>query len=226
MAHHISAIALLSDCDLSIRNGTAEMLQKLFPKTKPVLRSSARALTALLQEIPHISKECVIVDIRTQATTVLVVRDALVSNYTIVDEGITSILKRVSEKGMPEETLSTIRMVERDECSDDTCKVVNDSMAHAEIELARVFGDALTKIASPVRLPPNLVLITHQALMPWLATFFARIDFNQCTITSQPFSVHGLEVSQLSASVVVESDVPADIGILIAGTLVNSESKT
>jgi len=222
-AHHISTVALISDCEPSIRTGTTETLQKLFPHTKPILRSSARALTAAFSIIPSISKESVIVDIRTQATTVLVVRDALVVNYSIVNEGIASILKRVSEKGVPEETLSTIRMVERDECADDTCKVMNDSMAHAEIELARVYGDALTKIATPVRLPPNLVLVTHPDLMPWLTTFFSRIDFNQCTITSQPFLVHGLESAQLGTCVVSESDAPIDIGLLIASTLVNSE---
>ena len=96
-------------------------------------------------------------------------------------------------------------------------------MARVEIDLARVYGDALTKIAVPTRLPPNLILITHSDLIPWLTTFFARIDFTQCTLTTQPFSVHALGASELASVVTSKITAPVDIELLIAAALVNTE---
>jgi hypothetical protein len=224
-AHRLSVAALLSECDASIRSGAAESLARLFPGTKQTLRSGSRALIAAMSAVPDLGNDYVILAVVAEASNVLVVRDGLVVQHAQIGEGVRSIVSRVADKGMPEETLSLLRMVERDECSGDACDMITQSMARVEIELARVYGEALTKIATPTRLPADLVLVTHSDMAPWLTTFFSRIDFTQCTLIARPFSVHALGRDELSHLVEFDQAAPADIELLIAGALVNTEEQ-
>ena len=224
-AHSLSVIALLSDCNATIRAGVEETLMRTFPHTKPVLRSGARALISAVRVFPDIGKDYVILDMESEATTILVVRDGLATEHAIVPEGVRSILKRISEKSMPEETLSLMRMVENEECNDETCKIINESVARVEIDLARVYGEGLTRLATPERLPIDLILIVDAALSPWLTKFFSRIDFTQCTLTAQPFSVQQLDLKNLAHAVVAEG-ATTDTGLSIASALVNTEEQS
>lgn len=225
MAHRLSVAVLLSDCDATIQSGVAEALARLFPGAKQTLRSGSRALVSVMSVIPDLGKDCVILAVMAEATNVLVMRDGLATQHVQIPEGVRTIVKRISEKSSPEETLSLLRMIERDECTGDVCDTMTASMARVEIDLARVYGEALTKIAVPTRLPPDLILITHRDLIPWLSTFFARIDFTQCTLTAQPFSVHALGHEELAQRITSETAAPADIELLIAGALVNTEEQ-
>ena len=176
--------------------------------------------------IPNIGKDCVILAVTAEATNVLVMHNGLVAQHLQIPEGVRTIVKRLAEKSTPEETLSLLRMIEREECTGDVCDTMTASMAHVEIDLARVYGEALTKIAVPTRLPPDMILITHRDLIPWLTAFFARIDFTQCTLTAQPFSVHALGHEQLAQHITSSSAAPADIELSIAGALVNTEEQS
>jgi hypothetical protein len=222
-ARSLSTIVLISDCEGAIRSGLDETMQQLFPDTKMILRSGARALLSAVKD--KAGSDYVILDIEGEASNVIVVRDGLATEHLLIPEGVRSILKRVSEKGLPEETLSLLRMMQRDESSTEAISAIGASVARVEIELARVYGEGLTKIAGIARLPTTLVLITHPDLVPWLTKFFSRIDFTQCTITAQPFVVHALQVKDLAGSVVAADTLSIDIGIAIAGALVNTEEE-
>lgn len=226
MAHRLSVAVLLSDCDPTIKNGVTETLARLFPDMKQTLRSGSRALISATNVVQGLAKDYVILSVMAEATNVLVIRDGLAIQQVQIPEGVRTIVKRISDKRMPEDTLSLLRMIERDECSGDECDAITESMARVEIDLARVYGEALTKIATPTRLPPDLILVTHGDLVPWLSAFFARIDFTQCTLTAQPFSVHVLGRAELANLVVSDSSTPADIELMIAGALVNSEEQS
>ena len=222
-AHRIAVSELLSECAPAIKDCVEAELKHIFPKADIVKRSGARALISSISALPEGSSDYVIIAVMGETTNVIVVRGGLACAHVVIPEGIRSILKRISDKRMQEETLSLLRMVERDECSTDVCDEITKSMGRVEIDLARVYGESLTKIAAPVRLPPDLVLITHDDLRPWLSKFFMRIDFTQCTSTAQPFSVHALSQQDFK-NVVSGADTAAiDIELLIACTLVNSE---
>ena len=226
MAHRISVAVLLSDCDDTIQKEVAGSLAHLFPGAKLTLRSGSRALVSAMNVIPNIGKDCVILAVTAEATNVLVIRDGLAMQHLQIAEGVRTIVKRIAEKSTPEETLSLLRMIERDECTGDVCDAVTASMARVEIDLARVYGEALTKVAVPRRLPPDLILVTHSDLVPWLTTFFARIDFTQCTLTAQPFSVHALGRAELAHLIGFDAATPPDVELLIAGALVNTEEQS
>ncbi len=163
-AHLLSVIALMSDCEPGMRSGVQETLEKAFPQTKAILRSGARALISGVGSLPGIGKDYVILNVEGETTNILVVRGGLANENIVIPEGVRSIVKRISEKGLPEETLSLLRMVEREECSGDACDAINASVARVELDLARVYGEGLTKIASVIRLPTDLILVTHPAL--------------------------------------------------------------
>jgi hypothetical protein len=223
-AQMLSSIVLMSDCETEIHKGVEETLHRLFPDTKHILRSGARALISATAN--QSGSDYVILDIEGEGSNVIVVRDGLATEHLLIPEGVRSILKRVSEKGLPEETLSLMRMMERDESSSNAINTISASVARVEIDLARVYGEGLSKIAAISRLPADLVLITHPDLVPWLTAFFSRIDFTQCTITTQPFAVRALQVKDLSGSITALETAHMDIGIAVTGALVNSEEKS
>jgi hypothetical protein len=222
-AHKLAVAVLLSDCHTAVRDGVTETLSRLFPKSTPVLRSGTRGLLTAVRSLPSLAEDYVIVDVMGDTTTIVVVRENLASDHTVILEGVQTILKRISKEGMPEETLSLVRMLDREECSDAACKEITQALAHAEIELARVYGDGLTRVATPVRLPVNLVLIADPDLAPWLEKFFARIDFSQCTFTAQPFVVHRFDPKDIAHLVTTNALVKPSNQLLIAAALVNSE---
>lgn len=226
MAHQLSVAALMSDCDTTIKKGLTETFANLFPGAALTLRSKSRALVSAMNMIPCLGKDYVILTVTTEASNVLVIRDGLTVQSVQISEGIHSIIKRISDKSVPEEALSLLRMIERNECNGEACEAITDLMARAEIDLARVYGDTFAKIASLARLPADLILITQSDLVPWLAAFFTRIDFTQFTLTTQPFSVHVLGRKELVSQVNADTAVVPDIELMIAGALVNSEEQS
>ncbi|MDZ4227053.1 MAG: hypothetical protein U1D26_01090, partial [Patescibacteria group bacterium] len=86
------------------------------------------------------------------------------------------------------------------------------------------FGECMAKCAETRRLPDRMVLFAHPDMAQWLARFFARIDFTQFTRTTKPFEVKTLESADLARCVEPVAGISPDIGITIAGTLVNIEA--
>ncbi len=222
VAHTVSVAALMSECDQGIQAGVTEILRKIAPQATPMLLSGTRALLSLTQELPSIAPEYVIVDTSGEGTSIVCVRDGLAESYAVIPEGMRAILTRFSEKGLPEETLSLMRMLERDECNTEACKSLIDSIGRVEPDLARVFGDAMIKIASPRRLPVQMILLAQADFAPWLSRFFSRIDFTQFTQASQPFSVYPLSRKDFERFV-SDSKALADTQLSIACALVNSK---
>ena len=124
---------------------------------------------------------------------------------------------------MPEDTLSKLRMIARGDCNDPTCASISEAMGKAEPELVRVFGETMGKLVTRERLPNDLILATHGDLIPWLSTFFTRIDFTQFTTTTQPFQVDALEPADFAHWALPEAGVDVDTGLSIASALVNIE---
>ncbi|MCR4281057.1 MAG: hypothetical protein NUV88_01855 [Candidatus Kaiserbacteria bacterium] len=222
-AHAVAVSALISQCEPKLLANIKEKLQRVFPSAKPSAYSRVRVLLSALREMRPQSSDSMIIDMENEATNCIVMRDGLISEHFLVPEGTQTILKRISE-GMPEETLSLMRMVSRGTCSTPACDKLNSSLALAEPEIVRIFGDALGHLVSKHRLPNELLLISDPALSDWLSTIFSRIDFSQFTVTTREFAPSVITSENLRASV-ASAGGAIDTGLMLAVSFVNTEER-
>jgi hypothetical protein len=131
------------------------------------------------------------------------------------------MIKRVSDKGLPEEIRTQLRMLANDTCSTDACKALKDSLARAEQDFAKTFGDMLGSLAVKRRLPNRVMLSAPAELSPWLHGFFSRIDFAQFTATMQPLAVESLTPELLHDFVSWKVGLQSDTGLGISAGYVN-----
>ena len=220
---NLSVAALISDCEPALRASVTSTLQQLFGARPVIVRSGVHAILSVMRDTPEVPKDFVVVDMASEGTNFMVVRDSITTDHGISNEGKTTILKRISADGMIENTLTLLRLVARGECHDPACDALNTAMAKAEPELVRVFGEVIAKLVSRERLPNHLILATHEDLAPWLTKLFSRIDFAQFTTTTQPFKVLPLSSADFGRWVLTDGIVRVDTGMLIAATLVNIE---
>lgn len=220
-ASMIAVIAFESDVNPDIKRGITDTLGKLLPGRPPVIRSGMRALLTVLHEhIPDIHRY-VVLDVGGFATSCAVVRKEMVTQNEEVGEGSATITQRVSGAGLPEETLTQLRMLAADTCSTDACKAIKNSLAKAEPDLAKIYGEMFAKLAQRRRLPNHVMLAAPAELSPWLQGFFSRIDFAQFTATTQPLEVEMLTPEHLRETVLWKTGAPQDTGIAITAGCVN-----
>lgn len=223
-ARIVSVAALLSECEPAIRAGTEETLQRTF-LVRPNLRSGARALITVLNENPLHTHNHIVVDVAGESTDCIVIRKDVAAEHIAVPEGVRTILKRLTGSGMAEETLSLLRMVARDTCDSAECDKLNESLAKAESELVKIFGEAFGNLSAARKLPNELILIVESELSPWLSRFFARIDLGQFTVTGQPFSPLPLSAADLEGLAAAHAGALVYPDLAIAAAFVNSESQ-
>ncbi len=219
----LSVAALISDCDPDLRSTVTSALQQLFATRPVVMRSGAHAILSVMRDKQDESRDFLIVDMASEGTNFIVTRDGLTTEHGSTPEGKNSILKRISGTGLPDETLTLLRLIARGECHDPACEAVETAMAKAEPEMVRAFGEVIAKLVVRQRLPNHLILATHDDLTAWLSSFFSRIDFAQFTMTTQPFTVSPLKPVDFAHWALPSTSVPADTGMLIASALVNIE---
>jgi hypothetical protein len=221
-AHQLDVVSLVSDCDSEVKKAATNALGSLFPVAKIAWRSGARAIAEFVDNTRLQSTDVLIVDMSVDTTHIISMRHGLLEQ-SIVPEGVGTILARIAGGRMPEESLGHIRMLNREACSNEACEAVEKAMASAEPELARIFGEAIGKMAALRHVPNDLVLITHQDLEAWLGRFFTRIDFTQFTITTLPFEVHTPGSLGISSNIVGEHLDPA---LAVDTALVNIEARS
>lgn len=220
-AHSLAVSVLVSDCDSQIHAGITETLAKFFPAKTPVLRSGVRTVLSVLQEIRPEYSNYVIIDMSSKGSDVVSVINGTALAHEPVQEGVYSILSRISVKRLPEEVLSTLRMIARGQCADDACEAMELAIGLAEPDMVKLFGESMSTLSSKHRLPNRIFLFTHTDLAPWLTKFFGRIDFAQFTQTTQPFTVEAPLPDSLSKLVHVDENTVVDIGLMTASALVH-----
>ncbi len=222
--HQLSVAALISDCDGAFRTSLSGALQQLFGGQKVIIRSGVHSILSTLRNYADPpGKNFLVVDMASEGTNFIVIRDGITTDHATVPEGKNAILKRINGSGMAEETLTLLRLIARGECHDPACEAVNVAMAKAEPELVRVFGEVIAKLVTQQRLPNQLILATHEDLVPWLSSFLSRIDFAQFTATTQPFVVSALKPADFVHLAHPQDGVRTDTGVLLAAALVNIE---
>lgn len=222
-ASRINVAVLLTDCDADIRAGVTRELSKVFPSAPAQLRSGTRALLSVLRESSGLPKECLIINTTASGTSMLTVRKGAVAETAALNEGTSSIVKRIGGERLPEEVLSLVRLLARDQCETDSCQAIAAALGKTEPELVKLFGEAFVKMSSTRRLPNRLVLAAHEDLSPWLVRFFGRLDFSQFTITTRPFSTSMLTLHDLEGLITYEGAARPDPDISLASALVNIE---
>lgn len=224
-AHRLDIITFESDCDPIMRKMISDALLSLFPGRPPTLRSGARSFLKVTQDEMDHPPAYVLLDMVSEATTVMAVRDGAITHHASIPEGVRTILRRIAgTQGMSEEVLNLMRMVVADSCSGEACDALNAALAKIEPELVRVFGEAVAGIIGKERLPDTLYLTAHPDITPWLAHVFARIDFAQFTVTLRPFNVHVITPEFLKDAVVVHNGITTDIGNVVAAAFVNIDA--
>ncbi len=220
----LAIAALLSACDPALRKSVTDALQQLFGARSIIMRSGVHAILSVMRNIPEAPEDFLVVDMASEGTNFVVVRDSVTTDHGTAPEGKNAILKRISADGMADNTLTLLRLIARGECHDPACEALTLAMVKAEPELVRVFGEVIAKLVSRQRLPNHLILATHEDLVPWLTKLFSRIDFAQFTETTRPFDVFALRPVDFAHWVLTEGAVRTDTGILIAAALVHIET--
>ncbi|MFZ2887047.1 MAG: hypothetical protein WA021_04480 [Minisyncoccia bacterium] len=220
-ANLLAVTAFQSDINPEIKRGIIDAIGKLIPGRVPTIRSGMRALLTVLHEhIPDIHRY-VTLDVRGTATACTVVRKEMITQHEETTEGSATIVRKIANGGVPEEMLTQLRLLATDSCSTDACKAVQDSLAKAEPELAKVYGEMFAKLAQRRRLPNKAMLAAPAELSPWLQNFFSRIDFAQFTATTQPLDVEILTPDHVHDAVMWKTGAPQDTGIAISAGCVN-----
>lgn len=187
-AHAIDTVSLVSECDPEVRAAISAGVGQVFPVAKPAWRSGIRSLMMLARESAVPSRHYLIVDMGVDTTHVVSVRGAAFEQR-VIPEGVRTILSRIAGGKLPEDVLTSLRMLERDACSTEECEAVQKALALAEPELVRIFAEPIGQMAATRRAANDLLLVTHPDLEPWLRRLFSRIDFSQFTVTTLPFTV-------------------------------------
>lgn len=224
-AHEAAVAVLVSEADAQIRELAQSALQHSFPGFAPRFRSRTRALLTVAADQLGASKHYVAIDVNGEGTSIAIVRKGILSEQIVMQEGMRAMLGRVAGKGLPEEALAMMRMLEQDQCSGAQCETVSQALAGAEPELVRVFGEAFATLSASRRLPNPLLLVAHPDLAPWLSRFFSRIDFGQFTITAQPFAAQTLAPQNLGHWVMPDTGVLADAHSTLSCALVHIEER-
>lgn len=223
LCSELSVAALLGACDPALRASVEQTLRHLFGSRRITMRSGIHAVLSAMRDTPDMPGDSLVVDMASEGTDFMVVRDSVTTDHGASAEGKNSILKRISPDGMMEHTLTLLRLIARGECHDPACDALTAAMGKAEPELVRVFGETIAKLVSRRRLPNLLILATHDDLAPWLTTLFSRIDFAQFTTTTRPFIVRALKPVDFADRVVAEANARTDSAMLTAAALVHME---
>ncbi len=220
-AEQLAVVAFESDLNPELRRALDTAFGKHVAGRKLVIKSGATALLTVLHELfPNVHRS-VILEIGASSSRIAIMRKDSVMQTVQVPEGMATILKRVSNATLPEEIMTQLRMLTAETCSTDACKALKDTMARAEPEITKVFGEAFASLAAARRFPNTAILCAPHELTPWLEGFFSRIDFAQFTATMQPLEVESLSGEFLSRMVIFQPGAPTDIGLSIAGGYVN-----
>ncbi len=223
-AHECAVSVIASATSARLRADIAATISRIFPGIEVRVRSAERALITVALDSTHAPRDYVALDLGGEGTSISVVRKGVLVQHERIDAGERTILGKVHNAALPEETLSLIGMAGKDLCSDAACTDIAQSLAKAEPELAHAFGEVFARLAEARRLPTTCILVARQEFAPWLQHFFTRIDFAQFVVTGRPLEMRTLDATQLDQWIDTASR-STDIHGALASALVHIESR-
>lgn len=223
MAQQVKVAALVSSMQKVHRDALENAIAAAFPAVPLKLRSHARALVSTLREHGDEARNCVVIDVADEGTTISVIRKNLLDGQAQIPAGTHALLTRIAPAGSREETLGLLAMLEKGTCSTTACDAITQALTAAEPEITKIFGEGFATLAAKRRLPNDVVLVTHADIAPWFAHFLSRIDFAQFTLTSQPLAVKILAQGDLKNVTETTPGVVEDIPLSLVAALVHNE---
>lgn len=187
-ATHIAVHAIVSDAEPAIVRSASETLLSLGIE-KPIYRSGARALFSATHTLPGIDQEYVLAHMTNGSLYFLAIRSGVPTSSATIFFGLREILQRVSSTQLPEEAISLFSLIGKDACSQEACAAFKERLAKFEPEFVRMIGEGLVELSGVRKLPLRLILYADPRVAGWLSNIFSRIDFEQFTVTAQPYVV-------------------------------------
>lgn len=184
-AHILSVGVLLSTGEPTMHEGMRSALVHAFP-AQPQLRSDTRTVLATVSDELRENPDALIVHVSSESTRCVVVRRGVPLDIDTVTVGTRAIARKVSTK---DDAMTLIHLAAQDMCTTDVCTEIQTALAKAEPDFAKQYGDVFAKISKQRKIPHRLILVAHPDFIPWLKSFFGRIDFAPFTITGTPFTV-------------------------------------
>lgn len=223
IAEVVTVGVLVSSIDQAFRKNIDAAIRATFVGLEPKWRSHTRAALSTLASLPQGMRDYVLIDVSNENTSVVVVRKSLIEAQGQAPEGVRKILARVAPGKPEEETLSLIRMLERETCSGNACEAISAAMGTSEPEIVRAFGEIYAALSTHRKLPQNAILLTHTDLADWFTKILSRIDFAPFTATGLPFHVTTLGGTDLGHWVVPDTEIKTDAALSLAAALVHIE---
>ncbi|MBM3272380.1 hypothetical protein FJY94_03860 [Candidatus Kaiserbacteria bacterium] len=223
-AHRILASALSSTCDDALYRAASDALARQFPNTRIRWRSAARAIVATSNALSGKQGDgIIIITIGREAASIIVVRRGVLDQEELLSDGLHALLRRIGGDSV-QEMLNVLHLIGQDMCDSAACESMRTALARVEPDLVRLFGERFAKLATHRRLPSRIILLAHPDVQQWLSKFFARIDFTQFSVTSQPFSVVPLQPSSMGHLVITEGKLTPDASLLVSVACAQIES--
>src|SRR3989344_1208429 len=214
-AQSVEVVALMTACDEDVKEHILSVLYDVAPAVPAVLHSGARAIVGAIQAArPHL-RSAVCVHVSGEGTELITLRGGIVVQYASANEGLRSILERAFPGKSADEARAALRLSNRRQSAESLEGSMQEALVRIEPELAHLYGEALSKMSTPLRLPNALLLVASPDMTVWLKNFFGRIDFSQFTTTAQPFEVEAITADELGGTAALSSE-SADLDISLA----------
>ncbi len=164
--------------------------QTILPHSQIVMRSDALALTQVAKTLGDSRAEnSLIVFLSGDVTEFVAMHEGIPTTCGYVPVGVRHIAELAFPNRSAQTSFEDLRLSVRGKQTDEGISSSESSLISIESDLARKYGESLSKISSVQRLPPSILLIAPDELSDWFARFLERIDFAPFTMTSKPFLV-------------------------------------
>lgn len=223
-AHHIKVVVLASEVDQDVLSALQSACEEVIPGIKPVFRSSTRALSVYLRSSIRSHRNYAHIELTDEALTCSVIKKDMLLDQATTALGTRSIARAVAgPNGLPEETLTLMRLVGTDSCTNQACATVVSALTVVEPQFVKQMGDMFGKLAQKNRLPNEILLSAHPDVQAWLSSFLSKLDFSQFTVTMRPFTVRVAGAEAITTPLQYAPGIIKDDGIAIAAALVNND---
>lgn len=223
----IGVTALGADVDADARSAVVQSISSIFPGRTWKERSGVRAFTTLIAERTSERRDYLLVDMGSGSTDITAVRKNELTDHIVLPEGLRTILARLTPpQGLPEQTLSLLSMLVSDHCDEEACAPLRDALGKVDAELARIFGEAFAALSKVRRLPNTIIFSGHPSIAPWFEHFFARVDFGQFTITTEPFTMIHITPEHVREDAVFAEAGEADSGLALAAAFIKVQEQS
>lgn len=222
-ARTVAVSVVIGTMDIATKRTIQATMRRVFPHQQVRYRTSTEALLATCAVQCDGTHDRLVVDVAAEATTLVSIREGVISSEHVVPEGVHSMLQRIAPSDLPEHTLARLRMRAHGESEVREADEIDQTLSKVEADLVRVFGEAMSTASAMARLPNSLMLVVREEMLPWLSSFFSRIDFGQFTLTTRPFDVHVPQPDILARHIKPAPGASVDVSFLLSAALVNSE---